>query len=310
MNEDREIEPASSVDNETSHNESPPRLESLKEVEGLWQDKAVNSYTIRRHSDYERIPESGMRGALNREGIDLARASAKEWVSKLPNDATVSIYQSPSYQYAKTVSNPLSGETRDVLPARATITASLYEKELYGNQKPGRRMTERRLGDFFEEATSKEGVQNFFKSLGEHYGKLTPKFWKDYVQMKIHPEVNVALLDAGGHDSLQLANNVVDWLEESSSGDEEVESKKIGLGLTHGETIHSFLHHLSHYLESSDIADPETIEVFRNFDPHYNEGIDVHISDDKITVVVADKHAVAFPLDDFKKHLSENKEDA
>ena len=124
-------------------------LKFLKQVEGLWQDQSIHSYSIRRHSHYERSSASGMKGALDREGIDAARENSKRWVEKLPENAQVTIYQSPSFQHAKTIKDVAAGQNKDILPQRATITASIYEKELHGNQQPGRRVTEARLGDFF-----------------------------------------------------------------------------------------------------------------------------------------------------------------
>lgn len=280
--------------------------EILSQVQELWQDRSVHSFTVRRHSDYERDP--GMRGALSKEGISLAREHAKTWAESLPEDSDVALYQSPSFQFAKTIKDSQSGESRDVLPMRATITASIYEKEIHGNQRPGRRITDQRLGDFFEQANSSENVQKFFKVLGQHYGKLTQEFWKDFAHRTIHPEVNKAMLEAGGHDSLQLAKNLSDWLADSSDVDNDAEAKKVGLAVTHGETIYAFLHHLSRFLEQEGLTDADTVSALRDFDPTYNEGMDVHVSHDKTTVVVANKHAAAFPLEDYRKFLAgENK---
>lgn len=283
----------------------------LQQVEHLWDDPNIHSFSFRRHSNYERDPSSGMRGALNREGIDDAKVAANTWNTNLPEGASVSIFQSPSYQMAKELVDKETGEAREVRPMRATITASLYEKELFGDQKLDRRATDARLGDFFETATSREGVATFFKAVGEHYGKLTPKFWKDYVERTLHGDVRESLLDAGGKDSVGLAKNVTEWLEETTTqngGERTADQKEVGLAVTHGETIYSFLHHASHYLEQSDLADPETLAAFRDFDPDYNEGMDVHVADDEVTVVVANKHVAAFKLPEFKKYLESIKD--
>lgn len=284
--------------------------ERLKRVEQLWNDTSVHSFSLRRHSNYERDPSTGMRGALNREGIGDARAAASEWHSTIPQDASKTIYQSPSYQAAKEVTDKETGESREVRPMRATITASLYEKELFGDQQVGRRKTEQRLGDFFETATSSEGVAKFFKTVGEHYGKLTPQFWKDYTERKLPDEVREAMLDAGGQDSVDLATNVVDWLEETAvpkTPEQSSGQKEIGLAVTHGETIYSFLHHASHYLEQAGLADDETVAAFGDFDPSYNEGMDVHVAADEVTVVMANKHVAAFRLPEFKEYLESTK---
>jgi len=283
----------------------------LEQVEQLWSDPNVHSYSLRRHSNYERDPSTGMRGALNREGIDDARAAASTWHTNLPEGSSVSIFQSPSYQTAKEITDEDTSEVHEVRPMRATITASLYEKELFGDQKLNRRTTDPRLGDFFETATSGEGVAAFFKAVREHYGKLTPKFWKDYVERTLHGDVRESLLNAGGKDSVGLAENVTEWLEETAtqhSDEKSTDQKEIGLAVTHGETIYSFLHHASQFLEQSGLAGPETIAAFRDFDPGYNEGMDVHVAADEVTVVVANKHIAAFKLPEFKKYLESIKD--
>jgi broad specificity phosphatase PhoE len=296
---------------EQANTEQLTHEQRLEQVEQLWSDPNIHSFSLRRHSNYERDPSTGMRGALNREGIDDARVAANTWHTNLPEGASVSIFQSPSYQMAKEVTDQETGEAREVRPMRATITASLYEKELFGDQKLDRRTTDPRLGDFFETATSGEGVATFFKAVGEHYGKLTPKFWKDYVERKLHSDVRESLLNAGGKDSVGLAGNVTAWLEDTTaqqSNEESAGQKEVGLAVTHGETIYSFLHHASHYLEQSGLADPETVAAFRDFDPGYNEGMDVHVAADEVTVVVANKHVAAFKLPEFKKYLESIKD--
>lgn len=285
--------------------------ELLERVQQLWNDHSIHSFSLRRHSNYERDPSTGMRGALNREGIDDAREAASTWHSSVPENANTTIYQSPSYQVAKELTDETTGETREVRPMRATITASLYEKELFGSQEVGRRKTEQRLGDFFETATSGEGVAKFFKAVGEHYGKLTPQFWKDYTERKLPDEVREAMLDAGGQDSVDLAKNVTEWIEETAvpkTAEQTDSHKEVGLAVTHGETIYSFLHHASHYLEQAGLTDAETIAAFRDFDPSYNEGMDVHVAADEVTVVMANKHVVAFRLPEFKKYLESIKD--
>jgi hypothetical protein len=285
--------------------------ELLERVRQLWNDHNIHSFSLRRHSNYERDPSTGMRGALNREGIDDARTAASTWHASVPENANTTIFQSPSYQAAKELTDEATGETREVRPMRATITASLYEKELFGSQQVGRRQTEPRLGDFFETATSGEGVSKFFKTIGEHYGKLTPQFWKDYTERNLPDEVRAAMLDAGGQDSVDLAKNVTEWIEETAAptaAEQPDSHKEVGLAVTHGETIYSFLHHASHYLEQAGLTDAETIAAFRDFDPNYNEGMDVHVAADEVTVVMANSHAAAFKLPEFKKYLESIKD--
>jgi hypothetical protein len=298
------------LEQEQARTEQLSNEQRLEQVEQLWNDPNIHSFSLRRHSNYERDPSTGMRGALNREGIDDARVAASTWHANLPDNASVSIFQSPSYQAAKEITDKDTGEAREVRPMRATITASLYEKELFGDQKLDRRTTDPRLGDFFETATSGEGVASFFKAVGEHYGKLTPKFWKDYVERTLHSDVRETLLSAGGKDSVGLAENVTEWLEETTTqqNEENTDQKEVGLAVTHGETIYSFLHHASQYLEQSGLTDPETVVAFRDFDPAYNEGMDVHVASDEVTVVVANKHVAAFKLPEFKKYLESIKD--
>ena len=161
---------------------------------------------------------------------------------------------------------------------------------------------------FFEKANSAHGVKDFFRNLHAHYGGLTPQFWKDFMHSQLHEEVGHALLAAGGHDSLGLANNLTEWLADTYDRKTDGTTKNVSLGISHGESIHAFLYHLSHFLEWKELADNETLLSFRNFDPGYNEGIDIHVSpEDHVTVVLADKHAAAFTLDDYRKFIAGKK---
>lgn len=276
----------------------------LKEVEGLWQDPTIVSYSLRRHGNYERNPDSGMRGALHAEGIAEARERTQDWTSSLPDGAEVTIFESPSHMTAKHLEDPETGEQRPVNTQRARITASLYETALFGRQEPGRRVTEPLLGDFLETATTPEEVGAFYAEIGKTYGKLTPEFWEHYVRGELAPEITKALERAGGVPSQQLAANLITWLEKSPlPASNETPTKQVGLAVTHGETIHAFLYQLSHYLEQTGQAEPEVVQAFRQHDPDYHEGMDLHVAGDQVTIVVANQHTAAVRLDDFKHFL-------
>jgi broad specificity phosphatase PhoE len=291
--------------------------EILQQVEALWNDPSIVSYSLRRHGNYERDRNSNMRGSLTPESIQEVKEHAQTWANRVPEESEVAIYQSPSFMPAKQV-NKLTGEEKVIKPMRATITASLYERAIFGNLKAtkneagegvsARRTTESRLGDFLETATSAEGVGRFYEVLGETYRGLSGEFWGDYIHDTLDPRVDEAIRNCGGKDSIGLAENVATFIEETHTdhiATKEDESKRAILAVTHGESMRAFTYFVGKYLESTHTADAETIQAFHEQDYGYNEGIDVHVTADKVTIVVANKHAAALKLNDFKEYLTQ-----
>ena len=75
--------------------------EAYEQIEALWNDPEIVSYSLRRHGNYERDRTSTMRGSLTPESIQEVKAHAQDWVTRLPGQTEVEIYQSPSFMPVK-----------------------------------------------------------------------------------------------------------------------------------------------------------------------------------------------------------------
>ena len=289
--------------------------EAYEQIEALWNDPEIVSYSLRRHGNYERDRTSTMRGSLTPESIQEVKAHAQDWVTRLPGQTEVEIYQSPSFMPVKRTDQK-TGEEKTIRPMRATITASLYEKAVFGDLKAvrtesgevvsARRVTEPRLGDFLESSTDAEGIGHFYDVLGETYKGLTSEFWDDYTHDTLDPKVAEAIKDCSGTDSMGLAKNVATFIEDThakASTAQDSKNKHAVLAVTHGESMRSFTYFIGKYLEHTKTANEATVDAFRNQDFSYNEGVDIHVTPDEVTIVVANKHAAALKLEDFKQYL-------
>ena len=278
-------------------------------VEALWEKEDIVTLSLRRHSKYDTERGSPRVGSLTKEGIEEARQKAKAWHERVPKGAEVEIYESPSFMVAGERALP---EPHKVKPRRATITASTYEKEVFGRLAPAkmekgllqsvRRKRSYLLGDFVESAKKTELIPNFFKARGKAYGSNDEKFWGDFVEGKLDPQVQEALTAFGGSSPLDLAKNMADFIAGvSGAKKEKSEVKQIALAVTHGETMESFLFHLEKFLKEKQGFPPEAKRVAIK----HNEGFDAHIGlDGNLVVDTGEGKILQVNLDEFKDYLA------
>jgi len=259
-------------------------IESQNEVpearqEALWMDKGMVTLSFRRHTSYERDPNSGNRGALiSKENVAAADSAAYNFAKHLPQGSEVSFYQSPSFMVARKLENG-----HEIKPMRAATTASRYEQAIrgsYGNYA-SRRNFDSRLGDIFEHGNNQ--IPLFFKALKENYGGMSPDFWDDYINGTLKPEVAEAFKKANGSDPEALAHELTEFVGgaekklRTQSGQTPDFKKEVGLVITHGEKLESYLFYLTKYLqiEGQDVSVlQETIE--QGVDN--NQGFDIHLN--------------------------------
>lgn len=287
------------------------RERSPEEIEALWRDKEVVSLSLRRHSRYDTERGSAKVGSLTIPGIEEAKRAAKNWSEKLSKDAGVTIYESPSFLIAGEREKPVPHKLK---PRRATITASLYEKEIFGklapakiDEKSGMLQSTRRkqadlLGDPMERITTREQgakIPVFFKTRAEIYGKDMQRFWHDFSHGRLDPRVEEALKACGGSDSLDLAANLTEFI--SGAGKKEsFDKKNVILGLTHGETMESFLYQLGEFLKTKG----RKAEGIDETSFSYNEGFDIHLDGaGNLTVALPSGKNFEVNLSEFKKYI-------
>jgi len=298
--------------------------ELLDESERLWHDLNVVSVSVIRHSQWLRNPNWGARfGSLSPEGVEMARESAKEWASRLPETAEVSLYESPSFVPAE--QKTATGETKPITPMRASMTASLYEREVFGNMEPGkkdefgmaqaaRRTRDPRLSDFMG---SKRGgdTEDFtgMRIISEVYGGVNENFWRDfYTLVGADSRVEEAIKQSGGTDYLGLAENMTEFITDSVTDLQEKSitvdrmCKEVALAVCHGETIRAFTHFLSEYLRSQgDLEAANLIHERGETEPEYTSGFDAHFDPraDKLIVIFKELGEVEVSLYDYKNYL-------
>jgi len=288
----------------------------------LWRNIDVISVSFRRHSRYDYAggkpslddPEARPKGSLTKQGIELAREQAKKWKESLPADSNITIFESPSYMVAGERQTP---ETHLLLPSRARQTASIYEKEIFGDLAPTetvddslnpiqsqRRKRAYLLGDFMENVTEDGAkfIKDFFKIRSEVYGSDMHKFWEDYTKNILDSRVQDALEKCGASTSKDLASNLIEFLKKISEETEADDKKRIDLALTHGETMESFLYHVSRFLIENEQTEDATI--LENVSFGYNEGLDVHIERSQLLIEWKNKIIAVGSIDDVIRYLS------
>ena len=282
--------------------------------EFLWENPKVFSFTIRRHGEVSMSPVAGRnKGILLGEAYRDTKKIAEEFVqqTKLAN-ASMTLNESPSCFSKGKRKKPIS---HDVRMRRASVTASVWEKAVFGKLAPpvttaetGEKMSsvrrrDNRLGDLFESCANAEQAQkigDFFKLRSalycEEQGISNTDFWSDFVKGELPKNLFTALDVAGGSDSRMLASNLTKFLKQESLSEEHT-TKQIGIAITHSETIESFLFHLGQFLKEGE----DSVALSSYFeDPkvQYNEGFDIHTSqkgDSKLFLPSGDH--VAFNLD-------------
>lgn len=284
-----------------SFEQSPNRPENIEQIdpERLWENPDVITISFRRHSAYDYYGKEVPIGSLTKKGIELARVAAKDWISQIPENSNVTIYESPSYEVAGKREFP---ELHDVLPRRATITASIYEKEVFGNlakstqdEETGLLQSTRRkqsglLGDFFEQADNDQEIENFFQVQEQVYGD-DKKFWEDYYRNQLDEDVEEALKKAKGSTSSDEAANVKKFITQIVGS--KIEGKKnINLAVTHGEVMTSFL---SSVFQRLGLEVPITDIEF-----DYNLGFDIHIKNDQLVIVIPNMQPLVINMAELK----------
>lgn len=300
-----------------SQNQESVEIKNTGEV--LLNNPDIISFIIRRHSN-----RTG--GVINSKGLQNAKVVAGNWAQKvkdIPN-AEVAFYESPSYMVTE------SGKR----PVRASITASLYEQAYTGTLAPARkgengeplpgiRTRDSRLGDLFEAGQNSDPFPAFFQAIGREYGGMTPNFWHAYITDSLPPYIQAAAQACHGWDSLRLAENMTDFLDEREKELRQKSlipspHKEVVLPITHGETMDAFLYHTSGFLKQKQTTErqpqedwnlsPEDLEARSIQFLSYNQGFDAHIDGQrKMTLEFADGEKVRFNLDDFKGYLSQQR---
>ncbi|MFH1712431.1 MAG: hypothetical protein ABH846_04320 [Patescibacteria group bacterium] len=289
-------------------------LESDYEAEDtsreLWNDTDYISLSLRRHGPWSTKKE--MWGALTPEGIKTSRQVAQEWAKQLPEDCEVSIYESPSAMPAVR-ENKTTGETKVLMPKRATITASLYEKAVFGDltgvevhQPTGEKQSKRRkrrdiLGDFLHDVTDVQQLPDFLQLVIAKYGDVGKNFFDALITDTLVPEVEKMMNEMHGSNSKEMAQRIVQFLLDVKTEHQEKEEKQTAIGLTHEETLGSFLFQLDKFLESQNVDRKMRTGHFA-----YNEGMDLHIEKDGETLVIAkpNEKPLSINLKEFNDFLS------
>lgn len=282
-----------------------------EEVEALWEDKKIVSLSFRRHGRYDTERGSEKVGSLTVPGIEEAGRAARNWSGNLPKDVRVTIHESPSFLIAGERQYPTPHKVK---PRRATITASLYEKEIFGklapakiDEKSGMLQSTRRkqtdlLGDLMEHITTREQearISAFFETRAEIYGKDMERFWHDFSHGRLDPRLQEALKACGGSDSLDLATNLTEFISGAGKA-ESADKKNVILGLTHGETMESFLYQLGEFFKTKG----HEAEGLGETSFSYNEGFDVHIDGaGNLVVVLPGGKNFGVNLHEFREYL-------
>src|SRR3989338_2600154 len=300
-----------------------PEEKFEREREKWWSDKGVVSLSFRRHSRYDYGGEKIPAGSLTSEGITLAREEARKWKEALPDDAKVTIFESPSFIPAGMREKP---EPHMLMPSRARQTASIYEKEVFGDLAPAeegddplykmqstRRKLASNLGDFMEHVTEEEAafIPAFFKTRKEVYGDDIGKFWEDFTAGTLEPRVQEALEKCGGDGSRELAENLAAFIREATDGKREdsagvLKEKTVNLAGTHGETMESFIHYVRQFLIAEDRqGDADAISAGTDFG--YNKGFDAHVKNGELFIEGGREIVKVGDIDAFLEYLKKNK---
>lgn len=294
----------------------PEMKESPREKnERLWKNPEMVTVSFRRHSKYDSSPDAALRGALSQEGIELARQAAKAWAdhAKLVGVQRVSVYESPS---SMALVKGTGESTKKVFPARARITASTYEKAIFGNlaaahrnekgeMQSDRRKREELLGDLMETATNFKAIPDFFKARAIAYGKDMERFWHDYATGHLDPAVQSALEACGASTGPELAKRFTQFLSEvkSQAPEEDTgqQAKQVGIAITHGETMESFLYTVDQFRKAHG---DKGENLYRGM-MAYNEGFDAHLGKDgKLTIVLDNTDPITVDLVELQKFLT------
>lgn len=139
---------------------------------------------------------------------------------------------------------------------------------------------------------------------GEH---ISEQFFDDLIQDKLPDNLAAQLRKGGGKTGSNMARDVALFVQ-SAADKKEGDNKNVALGITHGETIDSFLYYLDSYLaqnkEGEESAETNTFyDATRSTD--YDAGFDVHINNQNQMVVTANGTAAEVSLANFIVFLEE-----
>ncbi|HCB56199.1 hypothetical protein A2239_01335 [Candidatus Uhrbacteria bacterium RIFOXYA2_FULL_40_9] len=272
-------------------------MESIEPKIELWKEPEIYTLSLRRHSKYDTDIKSPRRGSLTPEGIQMAKDAAEEWKKNLPEGTDISIFESPSYLPAGERIDPETGETHMLAPRRATITASIYEKSLFGDLAPAktdeesgmkqsvRRQKEPLIGDLMEHAKDGSKIPAFFKARGKAYGDDLPRFWHDFVTGNLPEEVEKTLKVAGGTCAKEQAQNMLTFILKTNQQPRS-EKKQAGIALSHGEPQESLLHQMDKFLEETKGMNPG---LYQGMIAH-NKGMDLHMKPDGMMTIIKEGH--------------------
>jgi hypothetical protein len=300
-----------------------PSYERLGDHE-LFNDPSLVSISLRRHGQTENDPESNLAGQLHGEALQDTKEVANAWLDELPEDANISITNSPSFlPHFDDEGNPT------IKPARARMTGAMYGaalRERTGDKaiglsrstvdKLGRegvtvvREQDQRLGDIleFHNPQVHAPVPEFVKAMDKTYPNGID-FFRDYLAGTVEPEVQEKYAAAGGIDSVDRAAMMADWLVDSVDKGRSQEGKNIELGISHEESIGSLIYQIGDYTNAvngdANMADAIKASALVG----YNEGFDIHV-DPKGTAILSlpDNQRAVFDLEAFKGFI-DNKVD-
>jgi hypothetical protein len=276
-------------------------------IEKMWEDTELTTIAFRRHGQWGHGADEVPAGALTAQGIKSSKEQAAILQKRIPEEAQVQFYESPSHIPA--IMKTSEGIPKDISPQRARITASIYEQAISGRLAPAMvedgkilrdytgnpvssvRHESASLGDLFE-ATDEERaalIPDFFALKEKLYPENDTKFWDDFVQNRLPEELQISLEKAGGSNALDLASNVSYFINQIATQDTRLE-KNVALAITHGETMDSFLQQIRDFLQTQEENEAEQVVSDLDFD----EGFTVHAGQEKFWLEIENKR---IPID-------------
>lgn len=259
----------------------PEHIETF--TEKAWENSEFTTIAFRRHGRWGNETDGVPAGALTAQGMENTKEYAAALERRIPEEAHVAFYESPSYIPANLRTSDET--TKAISPQRARITTSIYEQAITGRLAPAReengeivrdytgnpvssvRHESAALGDLFE-ATNEDRaafIPDFFALKEKLYPENDTLFWNDFVQNRLPEELQACLEKAGGLNALDLAGNVSYFIEQIVAQD-TVHKKNVALAISHGETMDSFLQQIRDFLDAQEKNGVEQVASDLDFD--------------------------------------------